>query len=207
MKKSVIILCTLVFTIFLSQCKTIDDIIDSKDYGAYTSITIQFSVSFRGLNSIGHRTVSVHDVEYVDENFTYSKKYSTSDEYVCENADVDKTHTFQVTLNVTSFKIALAYNDWDYYGYVNNAVNYKLLCSEWTASIVGYTYTNGKDDPGTPLVNGLDKLQLDLDNHCTGTRVHDCLTEADITITRNTSGNDVQAACAFKSTTNVKNNM
>lgn len=207
MKKIVLAFCIAAISLIMSQCKTIDDIIDPKDYGDYTSVTVQFTVTFKGLNSIGHRTVTVHDGEYVAENFSYSKKPGSSEENTCENAVADKTHTFQVTLNVTSFKVTLAYNDWDYYGYVSNAVNYKLLCSEWSASVVGYTYTSGKDDPGTPLMSGLDKLALDIDSHCTGTRVHDCLTEADITISRNTTGSDIQSACAFTSTTNLKNSM
>lgn len=205
MKRSILIAAIVLSILFLSQCKAIKDIIDpEKDYGAYTSVTLQFTVTFKGLNSTGQRKVKVNDGTYINEGFVYTRKYSDSADIICENAETDKTHTFQVTVNATDFKIILSYTDWAYHGFVNNGTNYKLLCSEWSASIVSYTYTDGKDDPGTPLVSGLDSLALNIDNHCTGTIVHDCQTEADISISRNTAASGNQTASAFTTTSNFK---
>ncbi len=205
MRKLTVVLSVLFSVFFLSQCKAIQDILDpEKDYGEYTSITLQFTITFKGLNSTGQRSVKVHETTHINEGFVYTKKYSQSDDINCNNAETDKTHTFQTTVNAKAFKIILAYNDWAYYGVVNNGTNYKLLCSDWTASIVSYTYTSGKDDPGSPLVNGLDQLNLNVDNHCTGTIVHDCLTEADISVTRNTTKDKKHSTSVFTTNSNFK---
>ena len=86
------------------------------------------------------------------------------------------------------------YLNWDYYSFKSPGTNYKVLCTNWNISVEKYEYEEGKDDPGTPVLSGLDQLSLDMDSDCVQKtqRVHDCTTTATITFSAPTARSRAQ---------------
>lgn len=178
-----------------SGCKTIEEIITGKDYGNYTSITVRISVNYKGLNSSGTRNLTLAGNVVLNEKFQIFGT-ATGNE-TCDDAILDKSHTFEVTISTTSMEVISQFINWDYTVWNNNKTNWKMLCTEWSGSIVSYTYEAGKDDPGSPVISGFDLLNgFTIDNHCTsnGGRVHDCEIAVNLTFASAYTSKDSNAA-------------
>ena len=83
-----------------------------------------------------------------------------------------------------------------------------MLCTEWSGSIVSYTYENGKDDPGSPVISGFDLLNgFDIETHCQQNgRQHTCKLEVDITFASAYTSMDKNAAeYVYAATTSTYN--
>lgn len=186
MKKTVLFLTIALFFIF--SCKYFEDFFGSdKDIGEYTKVELRIKVIFSGLNSDGIRKVTIDNVDQLEENFHYDQNATEDDN--CDTAHKDMSHTFDVTITKDNFKIILEYIDWDFVHFSYQDVNYKVLCSEWSATVRSYEYKDGKEDPGPPLILGLEDLELETDKDCQadGDTKHDCITTAVIEIERDQS--------------------
>ena len=158
--------------LLLSGCTIFDDIFGSKDYGAYTSITFQIRATYGGVNSEGIHKFVINDQVLNNSYFVFNVLNGCNE--TCSGAIYESTYTFTATINSTTCTATQQYIDWKYWTYNNNATNCKCLITSYEASITGYTYEEGKDDPGTPNITGLDQLE-NLEN-CTGTFSTDCET-------------------------------
>jgi hypothetical protein len=185
MKRTLYILIIFSLMMVSFQCKFLEEFIDSSDdFGDYTRVELRIKVIFSGLNSSGIRTVTIDNVEELEEDFYYDQSAGAADD--CDTAEPDISHTFDVTITDDNFRILLEYLDWDYVHYSFVDDNYKVLCSEWSARVISYEYEEGMKDPGEPLVTGLENLELERDKDCDpeDERVDDCQVSAIITLER-----------------------
>ena len=76
----------------------------------------------------------------------------------------------------------------------NNGSNCKCLITSYQASIVSYTYEEGKDDPGSPVISGLD--QLEAFENCIGNYSTDCETTVTLNFSSPYTGQNQQSSTA-----------
>lgn len=214
-KIPIIFLFVSIIIFFLSfGCKVIEDVenlIGEKDYGNYTSITIRITVAYKGLNSTGIRKLTIGNEVKVNENYSFGGTATMGS--TCEDAILDKTFSFDITITTTSLPVKQEYFDWDYLKFATNKTNVKMLCTEWSGSIVSYLYVSGKDDPGSPVIDGFDALNgFNVDDHCQkdGVRRHDCETSVDLSFssphtTKSTTATRTTAVSVKKEWTNISN--
>lgn len=158
-----------------------------KATGEYTSVTVQVDVTYKGMNSKGTRTLAFDGVEQLNEDFLYTQPAEPCDPDNppdCDNATQSESHSFLVETDGKSLEMIQRYINWDYYS--RSAPACKVLCADWTFTVVGYKYESGKKDPGSPNIEGIENLELDrsdcdpdlIDNP---TEVHTCTTQATLT--------------------------
>ncbi|MHB8054319.1 MAG: hypothetical protein ACYDH3_03635 [Candidatus Aminicenantales bacterium] len=123
--------------------------------GKYKNITFRVDVTYRGVNSSGHRRLTVGSDAAIDENFYYPQVVPV-DTPPC-NGTKEETYSKTYTVTGSSLDVKQEFLNWDYIAYNPAIVNYKGLCAEFTPTIVRYEYENGKD-PGTPICTGLENL-------------------------------------------------
>ena len=185
MKKLLFMISTLLcilLLIGLTGCTKVKELITGKDYGNYTSITVRITVNYKGLNSTGIRKLTLAGDVSLNEKYTIAGTATTDS--TCDDAILDKSYSFDVTISSTTLNVISEYINWDYTKYKRIGTNVKMLCTEWGGSIVSYTYEAGKDDPGSPVISGFDLLNgFDIENHCVADgRQHDCTLEVDLTL-------------------------
>lgn len=175
MKKSffrLIIVISFLSIITSSGCNFFDDLFGSKDYGQYTSITFRIIATYGGVNSEGTHKFTVNGQVLDNSYFVYNVTDGCNE--TCSGAIYEDPKTFDVTINSNTCTATQRYIDWIYWHYNNNGSNCKCLVTSYQASIVSYTYEEGKDDPGSPIISGLD--QLEAFENCTGNYSTDCET-------------------------------
>jgi len=185
MKRFCVWLAILVWLGCAFQCKFLEEFIDSgDDVGDYTRVEMRIRVDFSGLNSMGTRSVTIDGVDELEEDFYYDETAGAEDD--CATARADLSHTFDVTVTRDSFRIRLEYRDWDYVHFSYVEENFKILCSEWSATVISYEYEEDKADPGEPVIRGLEDLEMEADSDCQpdGERLHQCEISALITLER-----------------------
>jgi tetratricopeptide (TPR) repeat protein len=182
----------IIWYLFFSKNAPLKKKEEKKEPGKYTSITIQIDVTYSGLNSKGRRKLWIDGNKKLDERFIYPQK--ADENSTCDDATKKESYSYTVTINTTTMNIKQQYINWDYHSFKSPGTNYKILCTNWSLSIVKYEYEAGKADPGTPVPTGLDQLSMDIDNDCVqkSLRVHDCTTEATITFKAPTSETEIQ---------------
>ncbi len=180
--------------ISLPGCTKVKELITGKDYGNYTSITVRITVNYKGLNSTGIRKLTLGGNVALNENYTIAGT-ATMDS-TCEDAILDKAYSFDVTISTTTLNVISEFINWDYTKYKKIGTNVKMLCTEWGGSIVSYTYEDGKDDPGSPVISGFDLLNgFNIQNHCVADgRQHDCILAVDLTFSSAYTNVDKNAA-------------
>jgi len=162
--------------------------IKKKEKGDYTSITVKIDVTYKGANSKGYRRLTLAgDVKH-HENYTFTQAANQNSS--CDNSQLGKTYSYNVTVNGKSLAVKHEFLNWDYYGFISPGTNYKFLCTQWTVTIVNYQYTSGKEDPGSPTISGTDSLVMVVSRDCVQKtqRLHDCTTNAAITFSAPATG-------------------
>lgn len=200
MKRVVIITVIFSLLLLLPGCKKVIDKITGKDYGKYTSITVRITINYKGLNSKGIRKFSVDDVAQVNEYFSIAGTPTMNS--TCDDSILDKTHVLELTITKTTMEVLQQYFDWDYTKWKWNSTNVKMLCTKYKGEIVSYQYESGKDDPGTPLITGLDDLVgWTTESNCTKAgRMHNCNIGATLTFgSPYTTQNNAAKSTAFVS--------
>lgn len=175
MKKTffhLLVIFSFLSVIMFAGCNLFDDLIGSKDYGQYTSITFRINATYGGVNSEGTHKFTVNGQILDNSYFVYNVTNGCND--TCSGAIYEDPKTFEVTINSNTCTATQRYIDWIYWHYNNNGSNCKCLVTSYQASIISYTYEEGKDDPGTPIISGLD--QLEAFENCTGNYSTDCET-------------------------------
>lgn len=173
-------------------CNLIDDLLGSKDYGQYTSITFQIIVTYGGVNSEGTHKLTVNNNVLNNSYFLFNVNSGCNE--TCSGAIYEDPYTFTVTINSTSCTATQQYIDWIYWTYNYTGTNCKCLITSYHASIVSYTYEDGKDDPGTPIISGLD--QLEAFENCSGNFSTDCETTVTLNFSSLYSGQNQQSSTA-----------
>jgi hypothetical protein len=173
----------------LSGCNIFDDIFGSKDYGAYTSITFQIRATYGGVNSEGFHKFTVNNQVLNNSHFVFNVLSGCND--TCSGAVYQDTLTFTATIDSSTCTATQQYIDWIYWKYNNNSTNCKCLTTSYEASVTGYTYEDGKDDPGTPVISGLE--QLEALNNCSGNFSTDCETTVTLRFTSSHAAEKIQA--------------
>jgi len=188
-----VFICILLL-ISLPGCKTVKELIEGKDYGNYTGITVRINVNYKGLNSTGIRKLTLAGNVALNENYTIAGTATMNS--TCEESILDKSYSFDVTITTTTLKAVSEFINWDYTKFKKTGTNVKMLCTEWSGSIVSYTFESGKDDPGSPVISGFDLLNgLDIETHCVADgRQHDCRLEVDLTFSSPYTNTDKKAA-------------
>jgi hypothetical protein len=194
MKKSMfhlLVIASFLAILSTAGCSIFDDLTGSKDYGAYTGITFRIIVTYGGVNSEGTHELTVNGQVLDNSYFVYNSTAGCDES--CSGAIYENPKTFEVTINSTSCTATQRYVDWIYWHYNNNGSNCKCMTTSYQASIISYTYEEGKDDPGSPIISGLE--QLEAFENCTGNFSTDCET----TVTLNFSsayntGQNVQSS-------------
>ncbi|HEX9902935.1 MAG TPA: hypothetical protein VGB72_08740, partial [Acidobacteriota bacterium] len=81
-----------------------------------------------------------------------------------------------------SLEIVLKYLDWWYWSWCGYDCC-KLLCSDWTFTIAGYKWESGKQDPGSPALEGYDVLATNQGDVCSHIDqwIDECTTRAVLT--------------------------
>jgi len=170
-----------------------------KATGEYTSVTVQVDVTYKGMNSLGRRTLAFDGVEQLDEDFLYTQPAEPCDlpdnPPDCDNATQSEFHSFLVETDGKSLEMIQRYIDWDYYD--RSPGSCKLLCSDWTFTVVDYKWESGKKDPGSPNIEGIENLELDRSD-CEPdlidfpAAVHTCTTQATLTFQAPAAGAKVK---------------
>ncbi|MBN2199866.1 MAG: hypothetical protein JW747_08480 [Candidatus Aminicenantes bacterium] len=172
-----------------------------KATGEYTSVTVQVDVTYKGKNSFGTRTLAFDGVEQLNEGFSYAQPASPCnppDEFpTCDDATQSEFHSFLVETDGKSLEMIQMYLGWDYFDRTLPCC--KVLCADWTLTVVEYEYESGKKDPGSPNIVGIENLELDFNNDCVpdpvvfpNEYVHDCTTQATLTFQAPSAGAKVK---------------
>lgn len=175
MKKSffhLLAIITFLGIMTFTGCNIFDDLIGSKDYGQYTSITFRIIATYGGVNSEGTHKLTVNGQVLNNAYFVYNVTDGCNE--TCSGAIYENPMTFDVTINSTTCTATQSYIDWIYWKYNYSGSNCKCLVTSYQASIVSYTYEQDKDDPGNPVISGLD--QLEAFENCSGNFSTDCET-------------------------------
>jgi hypothetical protein len=174
-----------------------------KKKGKYTKVYAKLSVTYKGLNSKGHRKLTVDNAVKNDEDFNYPQAAGANS--TCSDATKSESYSYDVTISGNAMVIKQDYTNWDYVSFVIPGTNYKMLCADYTLDVTKYEYESGGKDPGEPVPTGLDALQLSTDKNCTqiSQRVHDCNVTATITFNQPSAGAKAQRTYSV-STSNVK---
>jgi tetratricopeptide (TPR) repeat protein len=173
--------------------------------GAYTSITVKVDVTFKGLNSKTYHTVDLDGVQQLSEHVIYSQPVANpgacSAENECPTATASQSYSWTVDTDGKSLDVLLKYIDWEYYSCGLTCC--KILCTNWSFSIVSYKWESGKSDPGSPSIEGTDQLQLDFVNDCieTSTNIHTCTTTAHLTFKAPATGQQSQKVYSVSQST------
>ena len=179
----VVLLAGVVWYLFLSKNAPLK----KKKYGAYTSVTAKLDITFKGINSKGTRILTIGGVEKLNEWYTFPQDCDSNS--TCDDATKTRSHSYTFTTTGSSFKLILEYMGWNYYTW-KAGYNCKWLCVNTTMSIVDYAWEEGKDDPGSPSIGGLEQLsQFNVDDVCVErtTRIDDCTQELTVSYSRGSS--------------------
>ena len=186
MKKVLFIFISIIIVVFLMSlpsCNVIEDIFGGGDYGNYTSITFQITVTYGGENSNGRHKLTINNQVLHNHLFKFHVEDDCDDD-ICEDAVYENALTFNVTINSATTTATQEYLDWAYWKIKPTGTTCKCLATTYQASIVSYTYEDGKDDPGTPIIGGFEQLEnWDIDTHCTGGATNDCIISVTLTFT------------------------
>lgn len=156
----------------LSGCNFFDDLLGNKDVGQYTSITFRITATYGGVNSEGTHKFTVNNNVLNNDYFVFNTTSGCND--TCSGAIYEDPVTMEITINSNTCSATQEYINWTYWTYNNNGTNCKCLVTSYEAAIIGYTYEEGQDDPGTPIISGLE--QLEAFENCSGTFSTDCET-------------------------------
>ena len=142
----------------------------SNSKGAYTSVTVQVDVSFRGRNTykVNH-VVNLDGQEKINGTMGHPEPFvwdggNCGSEYCDRDATAD-SYSSTIDTDGKSLEIVLKYLDWQYWSLCGYDCC-KLLCSDWTFTIVGYKWESGKQDPGSPGLEGYDVLGTNQGDVC-----------------------------------------
>jgi hypothetical protein len=168
--------------------------------GSYTKVVGHFDVTYRGFNSTGLRRLTLNGTKVLEESFSYSQ--DCNDTTQCAAAVSSQTYSYPVTVSGGSFGVSSEYYGWDFNSFIVGT-NYKKLCADFTFTVDSYEYKDGRD-PGSPQVEGLGALTMDINANCTprSTRITDCLKT--VTITFSVPANAATAAKVFSASTEAK---
>jgi tetratricopeptide (TPR) repeat protein len=174
----------------------------------YTAITVKVDVTFKGLNSKTYHEVYLDTVNKLSEHVEYSQavpdpsKCTDPNTDFCPQASVSQSYSYTVDTDGKSLDVLLKYIDWEYYSMGGSPIC-KILCVNWTFSIVSYKWESGKSDPGSPVVQGTDQLQMDTSTDCvaTSTYIHTCTTNAHLTFKTPTAGQQGQKVYSVNQST------
>jgi tetratricopeptide (TPR) repeat protein len=179
-----------------------------KAKGAYTSITVKVDVTFKGKNSKTYHTLDLNGVQYLSEHVEYSQPVDNpcpgdcdaNDE--CPTANVSQSYSYTVDTDGKSLDVVQRYIDWEFYSF-GLGCNCKILCASYNFSIVSYKWESGKKDPGSPIVEGIEQLQLDLNEDCveTSPTIHTCTTTAHLTFSAPGAGQQAQKVYSVQQST------
>jgi hypothetical protein len=186
MKKAIFIFISIIVVVFListTSCKFIEDIFGGGDYGNYTSITFRVTVTYGGENSEGTHKLTIDNQVLHNHQFKFHVEDDCDDD-ICEDAVFEDALTFTVTINSATTTATQEYLNWKFWKIKPVGTSCKCLTTTYQANIVSYTYEDGKDDPGTPIIGGFDGLEnWDFDSHCTGGDTNDCTISVTLTFT------------------------
>ena len=167
-----------------------------KAKGAYTSVTVKLDVTFKGLNSNTWHTLDMDGVNMLTEHVVYDQVPvgdCEDTETQCASAGTSQSYSYTVETDGKSLDIIQKYIDWEFHACPSYPCC-KILCSDYDISVVSYKYESGKKDPGSPSIEGMEQLDLDLDEDCieTSTNIHTCTTSAHLTFKAPSTGQQVQ---------------
>lgn len=194
MKKVLFIFASFIIIIFFlmptTSCK---DIFGGGDYGEYTSITFRLTVTYGGQNSDGRHKLTINNQVLHNHIFAFHVQDDCDDD-ICEDAVFEDSLTFTVTINSNTTTAVQEYLNWAYWKIKPVGATCKCLTTTYQANIVSYTYEEGKDDPGTPVIGGFEQLEnWDSDTYCTEGNVNDCIISATLTFTSSKAIGTVQS--------------
>ena len=134
--------------------------------GDYTSITVRVEVEYKGLNGKGVRKLWINNVEKLNENFSYPQDADANSS--CSDATkIENRGPWTYTSSSGQVTLKELWDNWDYFTHKSGGVlNRKVICTSWTVTIDSYEWDKGRD-PGTPVVNGLNNLTMDINSDCT----------------------------------------
>ncbi|HEX9902936.1 MAG TPA: hypothetical protein VGB72_08745 [Acidobacteriota bacterium] len=173
--------------------------------GAYTSITVKMDVTFKGLNSKTWHTVDLNGVQQLSEYVIYSQSVANpgacNADTECPTATASQSYSYTVATDGQSLDTVIKYIDWDFYSC--GMVCCKILCASYNFSVVSYTWESGKSDPGSPSIEGVDQLQLDVGADCilTSPHIHTCTTSAHLTFKAPAAGQQAQKVYSVQQST------
>jgi hypothetical protein len=150
--------------------------------GSYSEVTVKVEVTYKGLNGKGDRFVHLNGVEKLNEPFAYAQD-ATADSTCSDATQSENRGPWTYTATDGKLTIKESWMNWDYYTRKGaGQLNRKIICTEWRISIDSYKWEKGRD-PGTPILQGLDQLNMDLTSDCQAVSewIHNCINEAVIT--------------------------
>ena len=160
----------------------------SKGKGGYTGVTVQVDVSFRGRNTYkATHVVILNGQEKINqiwgdpEPINYYDGGSCGSEY-CDRDTTANSYSWTIDTDGKSLEIVLKYLDWTYWSLCGYDCC-KLLCSDWTFTIIDYKWESGKKDPGSPGLEGYDVLATTQGDVCSHIDqwIDQCTTKAVLT--------------------------